>query len=150
MIIQIILLIIGLVLLIKGADWLVNGASSIARKYGVSELIVGLIIVGFGTSMPEFIINIIASFNGDAGDIVIGNIIGSNNFNLFIIIGIAGLITPLAVQGSTIKKEIPISLAAVILLVILANDTLLLKADKNVIGRIDGLLLLILFGGFMF
>jgi cation:H+ antiporter len=105
--------------------------------------------VGFGTSMPELIVNVIASINGDTGEIVIGNIIGSNNFNLFFIIGIAGLINPLAVQGSTIRKEIPISLAAVVLLMILANDNLLYKADKDVIGRIDGLLLLILFGGFM-
>jgi len=149
MTIQIILLIIGLVLLIKGADWLVTGSTSIARKYGVSELIIGLTVVGFGTSMPELIVNVIASINGDTGEIVIGNIIGSNIFNLFFIIGIAGLITPLAVQGSTIRKEIPISLAAVVLLMILANDNLLYKADKDVIGRIDGLLLLILFGGFM-
>ena len=105
--------------------------------------------MGFGTSMPELIVNVIASINGDTGEIVIGNIIGSNNFNLFFIIGIAGLINPLAVQGSTIRKEIPISLAAVVLLMILANDNLLYKADKDVIGRIDGLLLLILFGGFM-
>jgi cation:H+ antiporter len=149
MITQIILLIIGLVLLIKGADWLVSGSSSIARKYGVSELIIGLTVVGFGTSMPEFIVNVIASINGDAGEIVIGNIIGSNIFNLFFIIGIAGLITPLVVQGSTIRKEITISLAAIVLLLILANDNLLYKADKDVIGRIDGLLLLILFGGFL-
>jgi len=149
MILQIILLTIGLVLLIKGADWLVSGSTYIARKYGVSELIIGITVVGFGTSMPEFIVNIIASINGDAGEIVIGNIIGSNNFNLFFIIGIAGLITPLAVQGSTIRKEIPISLAAIVLLMILANDSLLYKADKDVIGRIDGLLLLILFGGFL-
>jgi cation:H+ antiporter len=149
MIIQIILLIIGLVLLIKGADWLVTGSTSVARKYGVSELIIGLTVVGFGTSMPEFIVNVIASINGGAGEIVIGNIIGSNIFNLFFIIGIAGLITPLAVQGGTIRKEIPISLAAIVLLMILANDNILYKADKDVIGRIDGLLLLILFGGFV-
>ena len=106
-------------------------------------------MVGFGTSMPEFIVNVIASINGGAGEIVIGNIIGSNIFNLFFIIGIAGLITPLAVQGGTIRKEIPISLTAIVLLMILANDNILYKADKDVIGRIDGLLLLILFGGFV-
>jgi len=149
MIIQILLLIIGLVLLIIGADWLVSGSSSVARKYGVSEMLIGLTVVGFGTSMPELIVNIIASINGGAGEIVIGNIIGSNIFNLFVILGIASLISPLTVQGSSVRKEILISFAAIVLLMALANDNFLYNADKNVIGRIDGLLLLILFGGFL-
>lgn len=149
MILQIFLFIIGIVLLIKGADWLVSGSSSIARKYGVSELVIGLTVVGFGTSMPEFIVNVIASINGGTGEIVMGNIIGSNNFNLFVTLGIVGLITPLAVQGRTVKQEIPISLIAIVLLLVLANDTLLWQGPNNVIGRTDGILLLVLFGAFM-
>jgi cation:H+ antiporter len=149
MILQIFLFIIGIVLLIKGADWLVSGSSSIARKYGVSELVIGLTVVGFGTSMPEFIVNVIASINGGTGEIVMGNIIGSNNFNLFVTLGIVGLITPLAVQGRTVRQEIPISLIAIVLLLILANDTLLWQGHNNVIGRTDGILLLVLFGAFM-
>ena len=149
MILQIFLFIIGIVLLIKGADWLVSGSSSIARKYGVSELVIGLTVVGFGTSMPELIVNVIASINGGSGDIVIGNIIGSNNFNLFVTLGIVGLITPLAVQGRTVRQEIPISLIAIVLLLVLANDTLLWQGHNNVIGRTDGILLLVLFGAFM-
>ena len=149
MILQIFLFVIGIVLLIKGADWLVSGSSSIARKYGVSELVIGLTVVGFGTSMPELIVNVIASINGGSGDIVIGNIIGSNNFNLFVTLGIVGLITPLAVQGRTVRQEIPISLIAIVLLLVLANDTLLWQGHNNVIGRTDGILLLVLFGAFM-
>ena len=149
MILQIFLFIIGIVLLIKGADWLVSGSSSIARKYGVSELVIGLTVVGFGTSMPEFIVNVIASINGGTGEIVMGNIIGSNNFNLFVTLGIVGLITPLAVQGRTVRQEIPISLIAIVLLLVLANDTLLWQGHNNVIGRTDGILLLVLFGAFM-
>ena len=149
MILQIFLFIIGIVLLIKGADWLVSGSSSIARKYGVSELVIGLTVVGFGTSMPEFIVNVIASINGGTGEIVMGNIIGSNNFNLFVTLGIVGLITPLAVQGRTVRQEIPISLIAIVLLLVLANDTLLWQGPDNVIGRTDGILLLVLFGAFM-
>ena len=149
MILQIFLFIIGIVLLIKGADWLVSGSSSIARKYGVSELVIGLTVVGFGTSMPEFIVNVIASINGGTGEIVMGNIIGSNNFNLFVTLGIVGLITPLAVQGRTVRQEIPISLIAIVLLLVLANDTLLWQGPNNVIGRTDGILLLVLFGAFM-
>ena len=149
MILQIFLFIVGIVLLIKGADWLVSGSSSIARKYGVSELVIGLTVVGFGTSMPEFIVNVIASINGGTGEIVMGNIIGSNNFNLFVTLGIVGLITPLAVQGRTVRQEIPISLIAIVLLLVLANDTLLWQGHNNVIGRTDGILLLVLFGAFM-
>ena len=149
MILQIFLFIIGIVLLIKGADWLVSGSSSIARKYGVSELVIGLTVVGFGTSMPEFIVNVIASINGGTGEIVMGNIIGSNNFNLFVTLGIVGLITPLAVQGRTVRQEMPISLIAIVLLLVLANDTLLWQGHNNVIGRTDGILLLVLFGAFM-
>ncbi len=124
MVINIILLIVGLGLLIKGADWLIDGASALARKYHISDLAIGLTIVAFGTSAPELVVNAFAAYENHA-DLVFGNVIGSNNFNLFIILGIAGLLTPLNVQSSTAWKEIPLSLFAVLVLYFLTNDFLL-------------------------
>lgn len=142
MLLQIIILAIGFGLLIKGADWLVVGASSLAKKYNVSDLVIGLTIVSFGTSAPELVVNIFASYQNHQ-DIVISNIIGSNIFNLFAILGIAGLITPLAVQSSTVWKEIPISLFALIVLFIVSND--FFNSNFQIISRLDGAFLLILF-----
>lgn len=146
MVLQIILLILGLLLLIKGADWLVEGASTIARKKRISDLAIGLTIVAFGTSAPELVVNVVAAVQ-DHQDIVFGNIIGSNNFNLLVILGIAGLITPLAVQSSTVYKEIPISLFAAIVLFVLANGFL---SEQSVLSRLDGMVLLVFFGLFLF
>jgi cation:H+ antiporter len=147
MLLQIGLLILGFVVLIKGADWLVNGASSLAKKHNVSDLAIGLTVVAFGTSAPEMVVNIFASLQNHQ-EIVFGNIIGSNNFNLFVILGIAGLITPLVVQSSTVRREIPLSFIAIILLFLLANDFLL--PDRHVLSRIDGVILLAMFGLFLF
>jgi cation:H+ antiporter len=141
------LLLIGFVLLIKGANWLVDGASSLAKKFKISDLAIGLTIVAFGTSAPELVVNSIASFQGHE-DIVLGNVIGSNNFNLFIILGIAGLIYPMTVQSSTVWKEIPISFLAAILLLFFAND--IFSSQNPVISRLDGAILLLLFFGFLF
>lgn len=146
MILDIGLLLIGFVVLIKGADWLVIGASSLARKHNVSDLAIGLTVVAFGTSAPEMVVNVFSAIQGHQ-DIAFGNVIGSNNFNLFVILGIAGLITPLAVQSSTIYREIPISLFAAILLFFLANDFFL--SDKLLLSRIDGLILLAMFVMFL-
>lgn len=146
MILQIIFLVLGLGLLIKGADWLVEGASTVAKKKQISDLAIGLTIVAFGTSAPELVVNVIASVQNHQ-DIVFGNIIGSNNFNLFFILGIAGLITPLVVQSSTAVKEIPISFIAAILLFILANAFL---TETAILSRLDGVILLIFFAGFLY
>ena len=147
MTLQIILLLVGFVLLIKSADWLVDGASALAKKHNVSDLAIGLTIVAFGTSAPELVVNIFAALQSH-DDIVFGNIIGSNNFNLFMILGIAGLITPLAVQHSTVWKEIPFSLIAVIVLFLL---TTVLFGEGNVtLSRFEGIILLLLFTGFLF
>ena len=145
MLINIILFTIGLFLLIKGADWLVNGASTVARKHHISDLAIGLTIVAFGTSAPELVVNIAASIENHQ-DIVFANIIGSNNFNLFFILGIAGLITPLVVQSSTLFKEIPISLGAGLVVLLLANSFVF---QGEILGRIDGIILLILFVVFL-
>jgi cation:H+ antiporter len=147
MVINIILLIVGLGLLIKGADWLIDGASALARKYHISDLAIGLTIVAFGTSAPELVVNAFAAYENHA-DLVFGNVIGSNNFNLFIILGIAGLLTPLNVQSSTAWKEIPLSLFAVLVLYFLTND--FLSDGTNYLSRFDGLILLALFAGFLF
>ncbi len=147
MLIQILLLTLGLVFLIKGADLLVDGASALAKRYKVSDIAVGLTIVAFGTSAPELVVNSFASFQNHQ-DLVFGNVIGSNIFNLFIILGIAGLITPLTVQSSTVWKEIPLSFFAIIILFVLTND--FLSNDTNILTRIDGFILLFLFVLFLF
>ncbi len=147
MLTHILLLIFGLFLLAFGADLLVKGASGIARHFHISDLAIGLTIVAFGTSAPELIVNIIAAWKGSP-DIVFGNVIGSSNFNLFIILGITGLIVPLTVQSSTKRFEIPFSLVAVLVLFILSNDWLFGK-EVNILSRYDSLLLLVLFLAFL-
>ena len=147
MIIQILLLTVGLTLLIKGADWLVDGAATLAKKYRISNLTIGLTIVAFGTSAPELVVNSFASYNYQY-DIVLGNIIGSNNFNLFFILGIAGIITPLVVQSSTVWKEIPISFFAILILFGLANNFFV--GDIQVLSKFDGIILAFMFAAFLF
>ncbi len=147
MLLEFVLLVVGFALLLKSADWLVNGASALAKKLNVSDLAIGLTVVAFGTSTPELVVNIFASAQNHP-DIVLGNIIGSNNFNLFIILGISALISPLFVQSSTVKVEIPISLFAAVLLLLLTNNFFL--SDEQNLTRVDGLILLILFFVFLY
>ena len=142
-----ILIIAGFAALIFGANWLVDGASALAKKYNVSDLIIGLTIVSFGTSAPELVVNSLASYNGYS-DIILGNILGSNNFNLFITLGIAGLIYPMRVQKSTIWKEIPISFGAALLFYMMANNFFF--SDNTAVLRIDGAILLLCFAAFLF
>ena len=125
-----ILLFLGFALLIKGADYLVKGASSLAKILKVSDLIIGLTIVSFGTSMPEFVVNIFASFQGNA-DIAIGNIIGSNIFNILVILGISSIILPLVVTKRTVWIEIPITLLAALMLGLLANSHIVTKSSVS-------------------
>lgn len=146
MLLQLILLAIGLVLLVKGADWLVDGASVLAKKNKVSDLAIGLTIVAFGTSAPELVVNVVAASEGYP-DIVFGNIIGSNNFNLYVILGISGLITPLAVQSSTVWKEIPFSFLAAMLLLFLVNNYFF--GSSGLLSRYDAVLLLVFFAAFL-
>lgn len=141
------MILLGFMSLILGANWLVDGASSLAKKNKVSDLVIGLTIVAFGTSAPELVVNSVASDNG-LSDIVLGNIIGSNSFNLFIILGIVGLIYPITVQSSTAWREIPISLIATIMFLLLANNFYL--AQQTEISRLDGVLLLLSFLVFLY
>ena len=127
---------------------MVEGASALAKKFNISNLAIGLTVVAFGTSAPELVVNTFAAAQGHQ-DIVFGNVLGSNNFNLFIILGITGLITPLAVQSSTAWKEIPISFLAVLILYFLVNESLL-SSGENILGTIDGIILLVFFTLFLF
>lgn len=147
MLIHSLLLVLGLGVLIKGADWMVGGASALARKYHVSDLVIGLTIVAFGTSAPELVVNVIASTQS-LHDIVLGNILGSNIANLFLILGITGIIYPLVVQSSTTWREIPLSLLAVVVLYLLANNFFI--GNQLVVSRPDGLFLLLIFGFFLY
>jgi cation:H+ antiporter len=140
MLIPILLLLLGFGILIKGADFLVNGASSAAKKYGISNLAIGLTVVAFGTSMPELIVSLLSALDGK-NDASFGNVIGSNNFNLLFILGIAGLIYPLIVQRNTVKYEVPLSLLAAGVLFLLVNDSLWGGEGTGSLSRIDSIIL---------
>ena len=139
-----VLFIVGLILLVIGSNWLVDGASSLARRFNISDLVIGLTIVAFGTSSPELVVNLVASFNGNT-DIAIGNVVGSNIFNILLILGISAMITPVVVKSTTTWKEIPFSILAVFVMAIMANDILLDGDPKSGISRIDGMVLLCFF-----
>lgn len=141
---QYVLLVVGFTLLIKGADFLVDGASSIGRKLNISDLVIGLTVVAFGTSTPELFVNIFASIKGNT-DIAIGNVIGSNIANIFLILGVSAVIFPLAVSKGTVWKEIPLSLLAALLLGAMANDRLIDKSSISALTRIDGLVFIAFF-----
>jgi cation:H+ antiporter len=149
MYLEFILLLVGFVILIKGADFLVNGSSSVAKKFNISNLAIGLTVVAFGTSTPELLVNIMSSAKG-YNDAAFANIIGSNTFNLLFILGIAGLIYPLVVHRNTVSFEVPLSLMAAVVLFILVNDSMIWGSAENTLSRIDAFILLILFGLFMY
>ena len=135
--------------MIKGADFLVKGASSIARRFNISDLAIGLTVVAFGTSAPELFVNIVAGTKGTT-DIAIGNVLGSNIANVFLILGISAVIYPLAVSKGTVWKEIPFSLLAAVVLAFLANDQLIDNQNHSVLLRSDGLILLSFFVIFLY
>jgi len=142
-------LVFGFIFLIKGADYLVQGASSLAKKLRVSDLIIGLTIVALGTSTPELVVNLVASFRGTA-DLAIGNVLGSNIANILLILGVSATIYPLVVHKNTVYKEIPFALLAVLALFFLVNDQDLASQKANLLSRGDGLVLLLFFLIFMY
>jgi len=144
-----VLFVIGFPFLIKGADFLVKGASALAKRLGVTDLTIGLTVVAFGTSAPELVVNLYASSDGNT-EIAIGNILGSNISNVFLILGIAAIIRTLVVTQEMVWKQVPLSLLAIIVLGILANDVHIDSAGKSEIGRIDGLVLLSFFALFLY
>jgi len=141
------LLSLGFAFLIKGADFLVDGASSLAKRISVPEIAIGLTIVAFGTSAPELTVNIFAGINGRP-DLVFGNIIGSNIMNILLILGVAGVLYPLKTQMSTVWKEIPLSLLAVLIVLVMCNDTFF-NGDSNILSHVDGIILLLFFVAFL-
>lgn len=141
-------LIVGLLVLIKSADWLVVGASDLARRFGVSPLVIGLTIVSFGTSMPEMVVTLISGL-ANKPDLAIGNIVGSNICNVLLVLGVSAIVRPLQVRDSTVFTEIPFSLTAALLVGFLANAALFTSNIELTISRVDGVILLGFFLLFM-
>lgn len=146
---QIILLLAGFILLIKGADVFVDGASSTAANFKVSKMLIGLTIIAFGTSAPEFAVSMQALANGST-DMVLGNVIGSNIINILLILGLAALIKPIRVRANTIRKELPICLLISVLLVVLFLDIQISGGNENLITRSDGIAIILFFLVFLY
>lgn len=149
MFLDIIITILGAELVLIGADKLTDGSVGLARRFEIPELVIGLTIVAFGTSLPEFIVSLLASFN-HAPAMSIGNIVGSNLFNTLMIVGFSALVCPIVVSKSTVSKDIPLSLLSAIVLPALALDTLISQSgNADVLSRGDGIVLLGFFVIFM-
>lgn len=145
MIYEIVILIGGLLLILFGANYLVDGSSSIARRFGISEFVIGLTIVGIGTSTPEMVVSFLSAFKGSA-DMAIGNILGSNIFNTMLILGITALIAPLTITKNNLRKDIPINIGVTLLMIILGmNFSLFGLGNTDVLSRVDGAIMLLLF-----
>ena len=139
-------LVVGLVLLVKGADWLVDGASKLAKRLGVTDLVIGLTIVAFGTSMPEFVVNMVSVADG-ATDLAITNILGSNIINTLVILGCSALVCPLVAQRSTIRLDIPLNIVAGVLVLVFVFISS--PMEPKGLSRIEGLALLGVFAAFL-
>ena len=136
---------LGLALVIRGAEYLLDGALYFVRRFRVPEIVVGLTVVAFGTSLPELVINVIASLRGEAG-ITVGNIVGSNIANVLLILGISALISPIRRHALILRREIPLNLVLVLLLILF----MFLPAGKPVLSRAEGLMLLLFFAGYLY
>lgn len=143
------LLILGMVILIGGANIMVQGASSFAKMLQIPNLIIGLTVVAFGTSFPELMINIFASIDGQS-DLAVGNVVGSNIINVFLVIGVAAIIKPMQIQNNTVRFELPFSLLAMILLFVAANDGLIDHKPISILDRSDGFIFLAFFAIFIY
>ena len=141
MFLSIINFVVGIVLVILGADWLTKGASGVARRYGVSELVIGLTIVALGTSLPELVISVSSALKGSSG-ISLGNVIGSNIFNGLLILGVAAVISPIHFKPRMLTREIPFNLLATIVLILVSGSMLVGGAKGESVTRYGGLLLL--------
>ena len=139
-------LVVGLVLLVKGADWLVDGASKLAKRLGVTDLVIGLTIVAFGTSMPEFVVNMVSVADG-ATDLAITNILGSNIINTLVILGCSALVCPLVAQRSTLRLDIPLNIVAGVLVLVFVFISS--PMEPKGLSRIEGLALLVVFAAFL-
>ena len=148
MTLQIFILLAGLLLILFGANWLVDGSSSIAKRFGISEFVIGLTIVGIGTSTPEMVVSFMSSFQGKA-DMAIGNIVGSNIFNTLMILGVTALISPLAITKSNLKRDIPLNIIVTVMLILLGMNMTIFGKGQDQLCRIDGAILLALFAGYL-
>lgn len=148
MILSIICLLAGLALILGGANFLTDGASALARRMGVSDLIVGLTVVAFGTSAPELAISMISAINGSAG-LAVGNVVGSNLFNTLVIVGVTAMVTPIVIRRSILTNDIPLVVLSSVVLLVMANGPWLDGVSESVITRVDGLLLICFFMVFM-
>lgn len=144
--VNILLLLVGLGLVVLGADWLVNGASAIARRAGISEFVIGLTIVGFGTSCPELVVSLTGAIEGNS-DISVGNVVGSNIFNVLFILGLTAMVLPVGMTDKNRRIDIPITLGVTILLVILGITG---SMSGPVISRWEGVLMLLVFSAYLF
>lgn len=142
MTIQIIILIASLAFIVFGADWLVDGASAIARKAGISEFVIGLTIVGFGTSCPELVVSLTGAFAGNA-DISIGNVVGSNIFNTLLILGVTAIAMPIAVSENNRKRDVPITLGVALMLVVFG-------LTGNTLSRVEGIVFVLVFAAYLY
>lgn len=149
MTIQILILIAGLALILFGANWLVDGSSSIAKRFGISEFVIGLTIVGIGTSTPEMVVSFLSSFQGKA-DMAIGNIVGSNIFNTLMILGVTALIAPMAITKSNLKRDIPLNIIVTVILILLGMNFTLLGIGQDQLSRLDGVILLAIFAWYLY
>ncbi len=149
MFIQIIILIAGLLLILAGANYLVEGSSSVARKSGISEFVIGLTIVGIGTSTPEMVVSFISSYQGNA-DMAIGNVVGSNIFNTMLILGVTALIMPLKITRNTLRRDIPMNIIATMMLIIMGLNCTIFGIGNDTISRIDGIILLAVFAYYLY
>ena len=149
MILNIIILLAGLALVVLGADWLVLGASGVARRAGVSEFVIGLTIVGMGTSAPEFVVSTIGALEGNA-DVAIGNVVGSNIFNTLLILGVTALILPIGITPENRRRDIPLNIVVTFLLILLGLKATLFGIGEDGLGRWDGILFLLLFAAYLF
>ena len=145
---NLVLLVLGFVLLVQGANWLVDGASSLAKRFNIPNIVIGLTIVALGTSSPELVVNALASMEGRS-DMVLGNVVGSNIFNILGTLGLAAMIYPLTVKTNTTWIEIPLSLLSAVVVLTMANDVFLDGAESSMIGRVEGIGLLFFFMIFM-
>lgn len=143
------LFVAGFIILIKGAAWLVDGSASVARRFGISEIVVGLTIVSMGTSTPELVVSVFSSLKGNP-EIVVGNVVGSNIVNILFILGLSAVIFPLTVKKNTTYKEIPFALLSALIIMIMGGDTLFDFENSAVVTTGDGLVLLGFFAIFMY
>lgn len=148
MTIQILILAAGLLLILFGANYLVDGASSIAKRFGLSEFIIGVTIVGIGTSTPEMVVSFLSSIQGKA-DMAIGNIVGSNIFNTAMILGVTAVISPLVITRSNLKKDIPLNIGVTVLLILLGLNFTIFGKGADQLSRLDGIILLGIFVSYL-